>query len=186
MPPGLGIKFDWANQNMPVVTVNWEEAQAYCQWAGGRLPTEAEWEYAARGGSTQSRYGNLDEIAWYSKNSGGGADEVAQKQANGFALYDSLGDVWEWVNDWYDPNYYWSSPSSDPAGPATGRLRFRTDDGYPEASLVSGQRSNAPPARFQREAAEGQRYEAGCCSGGKALAMAAWMRSASSLRVLGV
>jgi len=137
VPPGLGFKVSWANQNIPVVTVNWDEAQAYCQWAGGRLPTEAEWEYAARGGSTQSRYGDLDKIAWYYKNSGGGAHEVAQKQANGFALYDTLGNVSEWVNDWYDPNYYRSSPSSDPAGPATGRLRVvRGGSWYVGAGLV--------------------------------------------------
>ncbi len=124
---------------MPIVDVTWDDAQAYCSWAGGRLPTEAEWEYAARAGSTAARYGDLDEIAWYADNSGrqrldsdriwkedqanyakrlnengNGMHEVGQKRANGFGLYDMLGNVWEWVNDWYDENYYKNSPSPRP------------------------------------------------------------------------
>ena len=101
---------------MPIVNVSWDDAQAYCGWMGGRLPTEAEWEYAARGGSTEARYGNLDDIAWYGKNSGNQTHDVAQKRANGFGLYDMLGNVWEWVSDWYDQYYYQSSPSQDPQG----------------------------------------------------------------------
>jgi formylglycine-generating enzyme len=84
---------------LPVEEVSWNDAQAYCKAVGMRLPTEAEWEYAARAGSTAARYGNLDQIAWYSGNSGSKKHEVGQKQPNAFGLYDMLGNVWEWVDD---------------------------------------------------------------------------------------
>jgi formylglycine-generating enzyme required for sulfatase activity len=68
-----------------------------------RLPTEAEWEYAARGGIPAVRYGPLDSIAWFNTNSERTTHDVAQKQANAYGLYDMLGNVWEWVADWYAP-----------------------------------------------------------------------------------
>jgi formylglycine-generating enzyme required for sulfatase activity len=123
MPDAPDFNNGWANVNMPIVDVSWDDANDYCGWAGGRLPTEAEWEYAARGGSTEARYGNLDEIAWYASNSGGATHNVAQKHPNRFGLYDMLGNVWQWVNDPYDPDYYQNSPSQDPPGPSSGRLR---------------------------------------------------------------
>jgi formylglycine-generating enzyme required for sulfatase activity len=123
MPQAPNFNSGWTNENMPIVNVSWNDAQAYCGWMGGLLPTEAEWEYAARGGSTEARYGPIDEIAWYSGNSGSQAHDVAQKRANGFGLYDTLGNVWEWVNDWYDEHYYQGSPSQDPQGPTNGQLR---------------------------------------------------------------
>jgi formylglycine-generating enzyme required for sulfatase activity len=119
--PGFGFNKSWANDTMPIVYVSWNDARDYCTWAGGRLPTEAEWEYAARGGSTEARYGDIDEIAWYAGNSGNQTHEVAQKRANAFGLYDTLGNVWELVNDWYDENYYQHSPSEDPSGPTSGQ-----------------------------------------------------------------
>jgi len=151
MPRAPGFNTGWANQNMPIVNVSWDEAQRYCQWSGGRLPTEAEWEYAARGGSAEARYGDLDKIAWYGGNSGGRAQEVAQKQANGFALYDTLGNVWEWVNDWYDANYYQNSPSKDPSGPSGGKVRvLRGGPWFFTASFVRVSRRDTgePAVRF--------------------------------------
>jgi len=123
MPFAPSFNSGWTNPGMPMININWEEAQAFCAWSGGRLPTEAEWEYAARGGDPHPRYGQLDDIAWYGKNSGGRAHDVAQKQANGFGLYDSLGNVWEWVNDLYNEDYYRDSPQRDPTGPAKGEYR---------------------------------------------------------------
>jgi formylglycine-generating enzyme required for sulfatase activity len=110
------------DEAMPVVNVTWDEANDFCKWAGGRLPTEAEWEYAARAGSSASRHGDLDDIAWYEKNSGNATHRVGQKRANQFGLFDMLGNAWEWVNDWYDGKYYAKSPELDPAGPVAGQM----------------------------------------------------------------
>jgi formylglycine-generating enzyme required for sulfatase activity len=134
MPQAPIFNKDWTHENMPIVNVTWDEAEAYCGWMGGRLPTEAEWEYAARGGTTKEHYGPLDDIAWYRQNSGLQPHAVAQKRANRFGLYDVLGNVWEWVYDRYDQNYYQSSPSQDPPGPADGHLR-----------VVRGGSFNDPP-----------------------------------------
>jgi formylglycine-generating enzyme required for sulfatase activity len=81
-----------------------------------RLPTEAEWEYAARAGTTEAMYGPLDSIAWYGANSGGTTHTVGQKQANAWGVYDMIGNVAEWVQDWYDAKYYAKSPMADPKG----------------------------------------------------------------------
>ncbi|MBM3739318.1 MAG: formylglycine-generating enzyme family protein [Acidobacteria bacterium] len=90
--------------NRPVESVTWHEAADYCRKVGGRLPTAAEWEYAARAGTPGPTYGELDAIAWYRDNSKSGTHDVATKQPNGWGLYDMLGNVWEWVSDNYDSN----------------------------------------------------------------------------------
>ena len=107
--------------NLPVEQVSWSAAQAYCQAVGGRLPTEAEWEYAARAGSGQSRYGDIDRVAWHSGNSGSRTHEVARKEASAWGLYDMLGNVWEWTADWYGS--YAPGSTVDPTGPASGQYR---------------------------------------------------------------
>jgi formylglycine-generating enzyme required for sulfatase activity len=113
----------YKGDQLPVENVSWDDAKAYCEGVGMRLPTEAEWEYAARGGSPAARYGPLVRIAWYDGNSSGTPHEVGQKQANAYGLYDMLGNVVVWVNDWYDENYYHNSPSQDPSGPPSGQYR---------------------------------------------------------------
>jgi formylglycine-generating enzyme required for sulfatase activity len=116
MPNAVPMNDGWVKEKVPITNVTWDEANSYCAWMGGRLPTEAEWEYAARGGSTEARYGPLDEIAWYNGNSTNLIHDVAQKRANGFGLYDMLGNVMEWVNDGWDKDTYRNGPSQDPQG----------------------------------------------------------------------
>lgn len=121
----------FSGKNKPVETVTWRDAVYYCNALsdkyglkqcyifdkneeiifdhttnGFRLPTEAEWEYACKAGSTGARYGNLDDIAWYKKNSEGRTHDVGEKEPNAWGLYDMLGNVWEWCSDIYDAEVY--------------------------------------------------------------------------------
>jgi formylglycine-generating enzyme required for sulfatase activity len=95
-----------------------------------RLPTEAEWEYAARAGNAASRYSiNFDQIAWYDGNSGGKTHVVSQKGRSAWLLDDMLGNVWEWVADWYADRYP-AGDATDPRGPASGTLRVLRGGGW--------------------------------------------------------
>jgi predicted secreted Zn-dependent protease len=139
----------------PVEQVSWDEVQLFITELNRqtgqsyRLPTEAEWEFAARAQAAGDPYGPLDQIAWYSANSSGRTHVVAQKRANNFGLYDMLGNVWEWVQDWYDASYYATGPSVDPPGPATGAYRVLRGFSYQYLSVNASFRyENTPSYRW--------------------------------------
>ncbi|MBN1307504.1 MAG: formylglycine-generating enzyme family protein [Chitinispirillaceae bacterium] len=110
----------------PVVAVTWEQANTYCRWRGGRLPTETEWEYACRAGQATNcswDYDSDNGYAWYGENSNNRTHPVAQKKPDNCGLYDMRGNVWEWCSDWYGASYYRESPSQNPQGPESGDRR---------------------------------------------------------------
>lgn len=120
--------FKSAGPDAPVEQVSFNDVQAFLlklnqtqsQWTV-RLPTEAEWEYAARAGTTGETYGPLDDIAWYGANGSHTIHPVGRKLPNAFGLYDMLGNVWQWCQDWFEP--YGNAPSVDPQGAPSGDKR---------------------------------------------------------------
>ena len=149
---GRVLNPSWSNEDLPIVGVTWGEAKSYCEWTGGRLPTAAEWEYAARGGMTSALYGDVSRIAWNADNSGKPIDSakalheraggdgrkmldvlkenentmhrVGQKEPNAYGLLDTIGNVLEWVSDWEAAGVAApSTPADDPQGPLAGERK---------------------------------------------------------------
>ena len=169
----------WGRDKRPAMIVSWLDAVAYCNWLskqeklqpcyvinerdvkwldtanGYRLPTEAEWEYAARGGTkakgTAHAGGDkLEAVAWYVANSEDKTQPVGQKQSNELGLYDMNGNVWEWVWDIYDGNYYKTSPADNPKGPAEGPYRVTRGGAWynkPEYVAITTRQNNTPDFR---------------------------------------
>ncbi len=138
--------------SLPVEQVSWREAKHYCEEVGGRLPTEAEWEYAARAGTVGARYGDLDAIAVSAGGSLIPTHAVGQKQPNAWNLYDMLGNVFQWIADWYGKKYYTQQENTDPQGPPAGDWRvLRGGPGgtlLPRIVRASDRGSMGPGARF--------------------------------------
>ncbi len=156
-----------ARTDHPVVHVSWNDAIAYCAWAGARLPTEAEWEHAARGGLEQSRYAWGDELRsngrWRCNIWQGtfpsqntledghlGTAPVDEYEPNGFGLYNACGNAWEWCADWFDPSFHARGPREDPSGPPFGRAKamrggsYLCHDSYCNRYRVAARSSNTP------------------------------------------
>ena len=142
--PGSSTK---GRRDHPVVHVSWHDAAAYCAWVGVRLPTEAEWEYAARGGLEQARYPWGDELTpggkhrmniWQGEfparntaaDGHAGTAPVTAYKPNGHGLYNPTGNVWEWCADWFSPDHHRDGPREDPAGPPTGQARVIRGGSY--------------------------------------------------------
>lgn len=162
----------------PVESVSWEDCQKFIQKLNKltgksfRLPTEAEWEYAARGGNKSRGYrysggNNLDSVAWtyfgtyypngmgnapeIIKNSGGTSHPVGQKVPNELGLYDMSGNVEEWCQDWFDNDYYDSSPSVNPSGPDSGTYRVQRGGSWAFLARALSNRSLGSPSKTKTE-----------------------------------
>lgn len=146
---GRRAPFHWAGgkvpegqEMFPVYNVTWDDAVAYCRSVGKRLPTEAEWERAARGGVEKSMFPWGARLAPEAKSAADtdakrarygmpdGPTVVGSFAPNGFGLYDVTGNVWEWVSDWYEQGYYAISPERNPQGPESGMYRVIRGGGW--------------------------------------------------------
>ena len=132
---------NWKGLKLPVENVTWNDCQTFITKLNSltgqqfRLPTEAEWEYAARGGNQSKGYtysgsNNLEDVAWYTSNSGSKTHDVATKAPNELGIYDMSGNVWEWCQDWYGSSYYSSSLINNPTGPSSGSYRVSRGGGW--------------------------------------------------------
>ena len=144
----------------PVEGVSWSMTQPFCGQNTLRLPTEAEWEYAYRAGTTAAFHNGsnddntLSTIAWYSNNSGSQTHAVGGKFPNALGLHDMSGNVWEWCQDWYSGNYYTSSPSTNPSGPPSRSDRSMRGGGW-------FNNTNYCRASFRNIYASGDNYDFG-------------------------
>lgn len=154
--------FKDCGDNCPVEQVSWSDAQDFINKLNQktvkkyRLPTEAEWEYAARSGGKNEKWAGtrneskLGDYAWYESNSGSETHAVGQKKPNGLGIYDMCGNVWEWVQDWYDKDYYKNSPKNNPMGPSSGKekvLRGSSWGGGPQIDVRASYRGGDKPSR---------------------------------------
>ncbi len=133
----------------PVEQVSWNMIQGFNTATSLRLPTEAEWEFACRAGTTTARYGVLNDVAWYNGNSSGRSHAVAGKLPNALGLYDTIGNIWESCQDWFGADYYASSPLTNPVGPASGSAHTKRGGGWNDQvfySRASKRGSGAAPS----------------------------------------
>lgn len=129
----------------PVECVTWEEAKAFCEEVAARLCTEAEWEYAARGGipagysciHCPTRYECPEDFAWHGQNSQAHKHDVKDKLPNDLGIYGMMGNVWEWTNDWYSPSYYAVSPLENPPGPESGTYKVKRGGSFSAYDIES-------------------------------------------------
>jgi len=134
--------------NHPVVHISWSDAKAFCEWAGGRLPSEAEWEFAARGGTKSKGYkfsgsDNMDDVAWFSiEGDGRKTRPVGLKQANELGIYDMSGNVWEWCSDWYDK--YAGDSQINPAGSAPSKGLVHRGGSWENAVRITSRYPHKP------------------------------------------